>query len=551
MTTEGLLEEGKQALSLGEWERARAASEEALAVRNSPEDWEVLSWASWWLEDATSLIKARERAYRLYREEGDPHGAARMALWLGNDHIDFLGQEAVAEGWFRRAARILDDKERSPEHGWLAAVQADAALQHDDTRSVRRLAAEAQVIGRRFDLIDLELTALAIEGLALVSEGHVQEGMRRLDESSAAALGGEYEGLVGVAWTCCYLIYACERVRDYDRAAQWCEKVGEFAQRMQIRFVNGVCRVHYGSVLTWHGSWEEAEAELTGATGELAEARPCWASEGVVRLADLRRRQGRFDEAHQLFSRVGWHPLARLGMAELYLDQGDLPATRHFVEKVLHGIPSENRTQRAAGLELAIRLEAATGEHEAAAAYLEELRSIGSAIPTAPLRAALSYSEGVVAIAQGDYRAGRYHFEEAAELFREGVAPFEEARARLELALALDGLKRTEAAIREVDAAHGTFRDLGATGEAERASTLGDRLEASRGDPPADRDGPLTPRQTEVLQLISEGLSDREIAETLVLSKHTIHRHISNIFTRLGSSSRAAAVARGYQLGLL
>ena len=105
--------------------------------------------------------------------------------------------------------------------------------------------------------------------------------MRRLDEAAAAALGGEYEEFVGVGWTCCYLIYACERVRDYDRAAQWCRNVEEFAERMRIQFLNGVCRVHYAAVLTWHGSWKEADEVLSKAIVELAATRPPFAHEGI------------------------------------------------------------------------------------------------------------------------------------------------------------------------------------------------------------------------------------------------------------------------------
>lgn len=243
-----------------------------------------------------------------------------MAIWIADDHIDFRGEGAVARGWFARRERILDELEPSPEHGWLAAVQAQRPLEAGDTAMAKQLGARARESGRAWSLTALEMLGLATEGLALVSEGAVDEGMRCLDEATAAALGGEYEEFVPVCWTCCYLIYACERVRDFDRAAQWCKKVEDIAERMQIQFVNGVCRAHSAAVLTWHGDWAKAEKVLVEAGRALASSRPFWVPEATVRLADLRRRQGRFEEAE--FSEAEPHPLAALGAAELCLDRG-------------------------------------------------------------------------------------------------------------------------------------------------------------------------------------------------------------------------------------
>ena len=251
-----LVERGSSTLTGGGWVEARACFEQALGCSDSAEAWDGLSWACWWLEDGTAAIQAREHAYRLYKDAGERRAAARMAIWLANDHLDFRGEEAVAQGWFRRARRILDDLDPAPEHGWLAALEAQFALEAGELAEAARIGTRARQLGRDLGITDLEMLGLATEGLALVTEGKLKEGMWRLDEAAAAALGGEFEGFVGVGWTCCYLIYACERVRDYDRAAQWCRNVEEFAERMRIQFLNGVCRVHYAAVLAWHGSWK-------------------------------------------------------------------------------------------------------------------------------------------------------------------------------------------------------------------------------------------------------------------------------------------------------
>jgi ATP/maltotriose-dependent transcriptional regulator MalT len=239
-------------------------------------------------------------------------------------------------------------------------------------------------------------------------------------------------------------------------------------------------------------------------------------------------------------------------MAELALDRGDASAAVDLLEPVLRRLPVENRTLRAAPLEVMLRAKLATGEREAAAAHLMELRSVADALGTRPLRASLSLSEGLVAAAAGDDDTAREGLEDAVELFAASGASFELARARLELARLLLSLGREDAAVREARLALDLLDELGASAEAARAR----ELLASTGFPAkakrtALRDQLLTPREVEILRLVSEGLTDGEIAARLVLSKHTIHRHVQNAYARLGCSSRAAAVAKANRLHLL
>ena len=155
-----------------------------------------------------------------------------------------------------------------------------------------------------------------------------------------------------MGWTCCYLISACESVRDYDRAAQWCAQVERYAARTRIRFLHGVCRAHYGAVLTWRGRLGEADAELTAAVRELSATRPFWAAEAVVRLGDLRRRQGRAGEARELYERFEGDALAGIGLAELALDAGDAARAGDLAARTLRQLPSDCRAARAPGLEV-------------------------------------------------------------------------------------------------------------------------------------------------------------------------------------------------------
>ena len=470
-----------------------------------------------------------------------------MAIWLANDHLDFRGAEAVAQGWLRRAMRILEEHDPAPEHGWLTALEAQLALEAGDIAEAFRLGTRTRQLGRDLHVTDLEMLGLATEGLALIIEGELKEGMRRLDEATAAALGGEYREYVGVAWTCCYLIYACERVRDYDRAAQWCRNVEEFAERMRIQFLHGVCRVHYAGVLMWHGSWKQADDVLSKAIAELAATRPPFAHEGLVRLADLRRRQGRVEEAERLFMEAGSHPMAAVGMAELSLDRDDPGGAVPVAERLLRQHPRTNRTQRATALELAVRAKSAAGDAEGARAHLDELKSVAHAVPTSPLRAAASFCDGVVAAAAGDHESAAVAFEDAVALFAASDAPYELGRARTELARSLALLGRRDLARREASAALVVLERTGASMLQKGAREVLDGLtEESRR--PA---GPLTGRERQVLGLVARGMRDGDIANALSLSQHTVHRHVSNIYSKLGCSTRAAAVAKATGLGML
>jgi LuxR family maltose regulon positive regulatory protein len=322
--------------------------------------------------------------------------------------------------------------------------------------------------------------------------------------------------------------------------------VEEFAERMRIQFLNGVCRVHYAAVLAWHGSWKEADEVLSKAIGDLAATRPPFAHEGMVRLADLRRRQGRIEEAERLFREAESHPMAALGMAELSLDCDDPGGAIPVAEQVLRHLPLANKTQRAAALELAVRAMSAAGDAHGAQVHLEELRSVAQAVPTGPLRAAASFCDGVVAAAAGDQEAAAVAFEDAAALFSASDAPYELGRARTELARALAELGRRDLARREAADALVILERTGASALRKRAQQVLDSL--THESRPA---GPLTRRERQVLGLIARGMRDGDIASALSLSQHTVHRHVSNIYAKLGCSTRAAAVAKVAELELL
>lgn len=550
------VEEGWVALGGGDWEGARVCFENALAATETPEALEGLSWAGYFLADDPLTVDTRERAYCLYLERGDEASAARVAAWLAADFLEFRGEAAVANGWLRRAHTLLDDLEPGPDHGWLALYEGYFALAMDeDTASARRLGTRAVEFGRRFGVPELEMVGLGIEGRALVSEGDVREGMRRLDEATATALAGNARILVCVAWACCYLIAACEHVHDYERAGQWCERVGAYCERHGIAHLLGICRTKYAGLLTWQGRWEEAEAELSSALAGLKASRPPMIGDTFGRFADLRRRQGRLQEAEEFLASCEGNARGLIVRAELALDRGRPEEAAELANRYLRRVPDRGRMERCVGLEIAVRAYARSGELDRARQALDELRQIASRAGTHPLEAAVLGSEGTVAMASGDYDTARRSFEDAFDVLAPSGAPFEIARVRLDLAAALGAVGRHREARREIEAALAAFQALGASGEVNRTEAMLRRLPGGRPAVP-DRvvEGPLASlsgRELEVLALVAQGLTNQQIAECLVLSEHTVNRHVGNILRKLDLPARAAAASLAGRYGLV
>jgi DNA-binding NarL/FixJ family response regulator len=509
------------------WEEARACF---AAAGRTPEAQEGLSWAAWWLDDAETVFAAREQAFRLFSERADAAGAARMATWLAVDELDFRGAAAAANGWLRRAHRLLDDLAPVPEHGWLAFQEGYLAHAAGDTEAAAALGVRTAELGRRFGVADLEMLGLALEGAVHVSRARVREGMGCLDEATTVALAGGAAIPISGAWTCCFTVGACTAVLDLPRATEWCDRIAEFAQRYGSRYMLAFCRAEYGAVHVWRGEWAQAEAMLEAAIDDFARSRPAWVIGPLVGLAELRRRQGAGGDAEALLGRAGASPDEQLCRARLALDRGAAGDAADLLERLLRQLPADRRLRRAPALELLVHARAATGGFAAAAAALAELRAVEALAGTALMRACGDRAEGALAAAQGEHDRARARLEDAVDGFDRCGAPYEAAAARLELAASLTALGRGDIAARETALARERMRALAAA--------------------PAPPLAELTAREREVLGLVAEGLTNREIAERLVVSEHTVHRHVSHVLAKLGLPSRAAAAARAARAGL-
>ncbi len=521
-----LLLDGGEALRRGAWAEAREHLEAVLQDRETPQALEGLGMAAQWLVDRETVFVARERAYRLYRERQSTRDAARVAIQLAWDYRTFRGEAAIATGWLQRAHDLLSNEEPSSEHGWLALREASVLLANGQLAAARELTSNAVELGRSLSDVDLEMTALALDGLVLVNEGNVAEGMRRLDGSATAIVGGDLQDLSAISHSCCYLIFACERVRDFDRAGQWCERLAEFCERYGSKPLFSVCRTHYAGVLMFRGLWPQAEEELRLAAREL----------DAELVAELRRRQRRTDEAQRMFAEVEHRPDGRLGCARLALDHGEYSTAADHAEQYLRQVGNEAKTRRVAGLEVQVRALAALRDADRAQHALDELTLIATDVDTEPLRASALAAEGVTAAAAGDLPRARRALEDAVTLYARSGMPYECAFTRIELAQVLAASGRNDDANKETARATETLEQLGVVSK----------------PPPANGESlGLTGRELEVLALVADGLTDPQIAQRLVISEHTVHRHVSNILVKLSCSSRAAAVKRAAAAGAL
>jgi ATP/maltotriose-dependent transcriptional regulator MalT len=538
-----LLASAREWLARGEWQEARRAFEAVRGLVEDPEVLEGLGMAAWWLDDAEAVFGARERAYQLYRRRGDPRGAARMAMTLAMDSFHFRGQTSVARGWQRRAATLLEGLPGVPEQAWLRVWDCELSLATgQDTARVREVAAEAVAIGRALGDPDAEMMALSLEGLALVMQGAVEDGMRQLDEVATAALSGDMRNPLAIGISCCHLVSACEIVRDFGRAAEWCERVREFSARLRWSVLSSVCRIQHAAVLMWNDAWSDAETELEQALRHLAGARPSMQEEALIRLAELRRRQGRFEEAEALLERVDWHPHGRLVRAAIALERGQADLAADHARRFLDQAAPSNRTDRALAGELLLRAELTLGRTPDART-LEDLEQLAAGAGTDPLRASARIAGGLMAAATGQHERARTAFEDAIALLARGGARYETARARVDLARSLLALGRAEAASTELERAARVFAELGAAGDLRAARALMDRPLGESRVARSARPGGLSARELDVLRLMAEGLSNPQIARRLVVSEFTVKRHVANILTKLDLPTRAAAAA--------
>jgi ATP/maltotriose-dependent transcriptional regulator MalT len=353
--------------------------------------------------------------------------------------------------------------------------------------------------------------------------------MDLLDEAATAACSGELTDPVAITLACCQVLDACAQVSDYDRATRWMERFAVLCDRQNMGSLIAIGRCLYAPILIGQGRLGEAERLLRESIDRLGGVYP-WPDEtAIVCLADVHARRGQVEDAVALLEQVVEVPRARLIRAWLAFTSGDDDACAAHAAAFLRQADPGHHVDRARALELVCRAYSRGARPSEASAALAELKTLAELIRT-PFMRALHESARAATIELGDLEGALAALEDAAMLFERGRAPYEAALARIELARVLDQLGLSANA-QEIRA---------------RATASLAKMTASA----AER-AVLTPREVAILRLVAAGHTNPQIAQQLVVSKHTVHRHLANIMAKLGAASRAAAVARADALGIL
>ena len=472
-----------------------------------------------------------------YRERGDDIAAGASALWLHVEVLSSRGADAVAAGWLRRAERLLDGTPESAARVELEVLRARTARDPEAAEAhMRGAVAMAQRIGDP----DSEVRALSQLGILYVSQGRTDEGMALLDEAMAAALGGELSDPWQIGGACCSLLAACDLAGDLARAMQWCEEVVSFIERRRYIPLGAWCRSIYGGVLTATGEWERAEAELMTALRTYGGPGRPMAVYPLARLAALRIRQGRIEEAERLLDGIEHHPRAVATSLAVLLARGEHAAAVAAAERRLERVGS-NGPLAAEVLPLLIDGRLALGDVDGAREGVDALAELGRVLGRRDLTALAETCAAAISERAGDGAAAA-HLETALELYARLGMPLEEARCRAGLARVLAAGGHAAPATNAARRALNVFERLGARPDADAAAALLRTLGGAGRSAPR-QEGELTSRELEVLALLGEGLSNQAIADRLVISPKTAEHHVGRILRKLGLRSRAEAAA--------
>jgi ATP/maltotriose-dependent transcriptional regulator MalT len=534
---EEVLARAYEALAAGDWSGARDSFLEAIDRTDSPEALDGLGRALWWLRDERGAVVHRERAYAGFRRDGELARAARIALWLSREYLLAFDNDAASRGWLARAERLLRDVAPGAEAGWLDLTRSEATR---DSETAAALASAALDVALVTGDTDLELRALAQLGLAEVTLGETDRGLARLDEAMAAATSGEPATLETFADICCTLMLACERAGDSERPQQWSAVLDDFVRAHDHVTLLAFCRTCCADVYAANGRIDSAEAELELAVRELAAAgQRSRCIPPSARLAEIRVLQGRFDEAEKLLDGLEAEPEALQARVAVRIARGEPAAASALLTRRLDelGWRSLLAAPLLAQLVEARLLEGFLDGATAAASALEEIAAVQGRERVEALATA---SRGRIALAEGR--------SDAADLLLEAVNRFaalgsrlDAARTRLELARAL-AVSSPEIAVDTARHARTELEALGALRDADAAAALMRSLGAKgRAGPRAA--GLLSRREYEVLRLLGDGLSNREIAARLFISPKTAEHHVSRIYAKPGVGSRAEAAA--------
>jgi DNA-binding CsgD family transcriptional regulator len=540
LPTANELERAREAHSRMAWREAyellSSADQEAPLAAD---DLVLLATSASMLGRDDQFLQILERAYHGYSPAADNLRAARCAFWIGMN-LALRGEMGPATGWLGRAQRLIEREGRDcVEQGYMlmpVAFQHEAAGDYEGASATAAAAAE---IAERFGDADLFALAVHAQGSVLVKDGRVREGLGLLDEAMVAVTAGELSPVVtGIVY--CSVILACEEVYELRRAQEWTAALTRWCeQQPDLMAFTGRCLVHRARLMQLHGAWADALEETRRAGRRFAEAmNQAAAAQALYLEGEVHRLRGELahaEAAYRQASQLGPEP--QPGWALLRLAQQKEEAATAAIRRALGETTDPLRRASLLPAYVVIMLE--IGDMAEARSASRELDEIASAYESEMLRAMSGQARGSVELAEGDARAGLVTLRQTCQAWQELEAPYQVAHVRVLVGRACQLLGDEDGFGLELAAARSAFEQLGAAPDVALVDSLTGVSESA--------DHGLTPRELEVLRLVAAGRSNKEIGAALVISEHTVARHVQNIFTKLGVPSRTAAGAFAFE----
>jgi DNA-binding CsgD family transcriptional regulator len=515
---------------------ADACEQFAAADRSEPlhaDDLERYAEAAQILGRGVEAIQLLRRAFNSRIAAGERDRAITSAFWLFQALI-VNAEFSRASGWAAQVRRSVPDV----NHGWLLFTQAYFLIASAEFDQAAQLLARAAEDGSRRGETDLLAFATTVWGRALIKAGRLPEGLSRLDEAMVPVAELKTSPRA-TSMLYCSAIATCHEAREFGRAREWTHALGAWLDslpRLGGAYF-GNCRIYRAYLMCLRGSWQEALEEvafvcddLSGDYGQLV------AGHAHYRLAEIHRLLGNHE------AEAGYRRAAELGgptqpgLSLLRLTQGEVDKAVLGIRRALAETPAQ--LDRLDLLTAAVTIMLAAGDIDSARQATAELAGIAAVYPTAGVQAELAAARGAVALSEGDPAAALPLLRSASRGWREIDVPHAVATVSVLLGLACRAVGDEDAAQLELESARSTFVRLGARPDLQRAEEL---LR------PAEVPGPLSAREIEVLRLVAAGKTNHAIATELFVSERTVHRHVSNIFDKLGVRSRTAAASYAIQ----
>jgi DNA-binding CsgD family transcriptional regulator len=539
------IEQGREAVARRAWARAfRAFVKADHGCPLGAEDLEHLAVAAYMLGRNQDHFECMKRAEREHRNAGNLLRAARCAFWAGIN-LAMRGRASHAAGWFGRAQRLADRGRRdSVEHGYLLIPTLLKHAGERDWRGVAEVGKRAERIAERHGEADLFALAAHERGHALIRLSRVEEGLRLMDEVMVSVAADELSPVVtGLVY--CSVIAYCHELFQLSRAQAWTQALSGWCERQpEMMAHTGQCLLHRAEVMQLRGDWRMALQEAQRAKTKFAKAaHSSAAAYALYRQGEVQRLQGRFDKAEAAYreaARSGYEP--QPGLALLRLAQGRTTAAASAIRRAL--AETTDPVRRAKLLPASVEIFLGEGSIEQARDACSEIEKSSRDSGSTLLDALSAHSRGALELAEEKPDSALGTLRRAFQVWRDLEVPYEAARVRVLIAKACRILGDEETAALELDAARRAFSELRAAPDLAQVSAL------ARGAMSRSEHG-LTKRELEVLRHVASGRSNKAIARDLALSSRTVDRHLSNLFDKLGVSSRSAATAFAYRHGLI